>query len=46
MAKLLLFVVSHVGVKMAESFATNTVSRFRSLKTGDEEPNLLQGSIP
>ena len=46
MAKLLLFVVSHVGVKMAESFATNTVSRFRSPKTGDEEPNLLQGSIP
>ena len=27
---LLLFVVSHVVVKMAESFATNTVSRFRS----------------
>ena len=26
---LLLFVVSHVVVKMAESFATNTVSRFR-----------------
>ena len=30
---LLLFVVSHVVVKMAESFATNTVSRFRSPKT-------------
>ena len=35
---LLLFVVSHVVVKMAESFATNTVSRFRSPKT--------KGTIP
>ena len=43
---LLLFVVSHVVVKMAESFATNTVSRFRSPKTGVEESKLLQGSIP
>ena len=43
---LLLFVVSHVVVKMAESFATNTVSRFRSPKTGEEESKLLQGSIP
>ena len=43
---LLLFVVSHVVVKMAESFATNTVSRFRSPKTGEEESKLLQRSIP
>ena len=43
---LLLFVVSHEVVKMAESFATNTVSRFRSPKTGEEESKLLQGSIP
>ena len=42
---LLLFVVTHVGVKMAESFAANTVSCFRSPKTGEEEPKLLQGSI-
>ena len=34
---LLLFVVSHVVVKMAESFAANTESRFRSPKTGEEE---------
>ena len=38
--------LSHVGVKMAESFAANTVSRFRSPKTGQEESKLLQGSIP
>ena len=43
---LLLFVVSHVVVKMAESFAANTVSRFRFLKTGEEESKLLQGRIP
>ena len=43
---LLLFVVNHVGVKMAESFAANTVSRFRSPKTGEEESKLLKGSIP
>ena len=43
---LLLFVVSHVVVKMAESFAANTVSRFSSPKTGEEESKLLQGSIP
>ena len=43
---LLLFVGSHVGVKMAESFAANTVSRFRSPKTGEGESKLLQGSIP
>ena len=43
---LLLFVVSHVVVKMAVSFAANTVSRFRSLKTGEEESKLLEGSIP
>ena len=42
---LLLFVVSHVVVKMAESFAANTVSHFRSPKTG-EESKLLEGSIP
>ena len=34
---LLLFIVSHVRVKMAESFAANTESRFRSPKTGEEE---------
>ena len=43
---LLLFVVSHVVVKMAESFAANTVSHFRSPKTGEEESKLLEGSIP
>ena len=43
---LLLFVVSHVVVKTAESFAANNESRFRSPKTGDEESKLLQGSIP
>ena len=39
---LLLFVVSHVVVKIAQSFAANTVSRFRSPKTGKEESKLLQ----
>ena len=34
---LLLFIVSHVRVKMAESFAANTESHFRSPKTGEEE---------
>ena len=43
---LLLFVVSHAVVKMAESFAANNESRFRSPKTGEEESKLLQGSIP
>lgn len=43
---LLLFIVSHVVVKMTESFAVNTVNRFRSQKTGEEESKLLQGSIP
>ena len=43
---LLLFVVSHVVVKMVESFAANTVSHFRSPKTGEEESKLLEGSIP
>ena len=37
MGILLLFVVSHVVVKMAQCFAANTVSRFRSPKTGEEE---------
>ena len=46
MGNLLLFVVNHVGVKMAESFAANTESRFRSPKTGEEESKLLKGSIP
>ena len=46
MGLLLLFVVSHVAVKMALSFATNTVSRFRSPKTGEEESKLLDGSSP
>ena len=43
---LFLFVVSHVVVKMAESFAANNESRFRSPKTGEEESKLLKGSIP
>lgn len=43
---LLLFIVSHVVVKMTESFAVNTVNRFRSQKTGEEESKLLQGSTP
>ena len=34
---MLLFVVNHVGVKMAESLAANTVSRFRSPKTGEDQ---------
>ena len=46
MGNLLLFVVSHGGMKMTESFAANTISRFRCPKTGDEESKLLQGSIP
>ena len=33
-------------VKMAESFAANNESRFCSPKTGEEESELLQGSIP
>ena len=41
---MLLFVVSRVVVKMAESFAANTVSRFHFPKTG-EESKLLQGTI-
>ena len=43
---LLLFVVSPVVVKMAESFAVNIKSCFCSPKTGEEESKLLQGSIP
>ena len=43
---LLFFVVSHVVVKMAESFAANNESRLRSPKTGEEESKLLQRSIP
>ena len=43
---LLLFVISHAEVKMAESFAANTVSLFRSPKTGEEESKLLEASIP
>ena len=43
---LLLFVVSHVVVKMAQSFAVNNEIRFHSPKTGEEESKLLQGSIP
>ena len=31
---------------MAESFAANNESRFCSPKTGEEESELLQGSIP
>ena len=45
MGNLLLFVVSHVVVKMAESSAANTVSSCHSPKTGEEESKLLQGSI-
>lgn len=44
MGNLLLILVSHVEAKMMESFAENTVRRFRSLKTGEEESKLLQGS--
>lgn len=43
---LLLSIVSHVVVKMTESFAMNTVSHLHSPKTGEEESKLLQGSIP
>ena len=43
---LLLFVVSRMVVKMAESFAANNESRFHSPKSGEEESRLLQGSIP
>ena len=43
---LLLFVVSHGGVKMTESFPANTVSCFHCPKTGEEESKLLQGGIP
>ena len=42
----LLFVVSRMVVKMAESFAANNENRFHSPKTGEEESRLLQGSIP
>ena len=42
---MLLFVVSHVRVKMVESFAANTVSRLRQPKTREEESKLLQGII-
>ena len=42
---LLLFVVNHVGVKMAESVAANAERRFRSPKTWEEESKLLKGSI-
>ena len=43
---LLLFIVSHVVVKMAESFAADKESRFRDPKTGEGESKLLQESIP
>ena len=42
----LLFVVSHGRMKMTESFAANTISRFHCPKTGEGESKLLQGSIP
>ena len=43
---LLMFVVSHGGVKMTASFTMNTKSHFRSPKSWEEESKLLQGSIP
>ena len=43
---LLLFITSHVGVKMTESFAAITISHFHFPKTGEEESKSLQGSIP
>ena len=43
---LLMFVVSHGGVKITESFAVNTESHFPSPKSWEEESKLLQGSIP
>ena len=43
---LLMFVVSHGGVKITESFAVNTESHFSSPKSWEEESKLLQGSIP
>jgi len=43
---LLLFVVSHVVVKIVEPLAANTESRFRSPKSGEQESKLLQESIP
>ena len=43
---LLLFIVNHVGVKMAESFAANAERRFRSPETWEEESKLLKGRIP
>ena len=43
---LLLFVVSHGGVKMTESFTSNTVRSSCCPKTGEEESNLLQEGIP
>ena len=46
MENLLLFVISHVSVKMTDSFVANTVSRFCSPNTGEEESKSLQGSIP
>ena len=42
---LLLFVVNHVGVKMAESVAANAERRFRSPQTWEEKSKLLKGSI-
>ena len=42
---LLLFVVSYVVVRMAESFAANNESRFRSPKTGEEEPSCCKGAF-
>lgn len=44
MGNLLLILVSHVGAKMTESFAENTVRRVRTLKPAKEESKLLQGS--
>ena len=46
MGILLLFAVSRVVVKMAESLAANNESRFHSPKAGEEKSKLLQGSIP
>ena len=40
---LLLFVVNHVGVKMAESFAANTKSRFCLQKPGKKNQSCCKG---
>ena len=46
MENLLLFVISHVGVKVTDSFVANTVSRCCSPNIVEGESKSLQGSIP